>query len=158
MHISWNEVFSKILNPWCRKIWYLIWKPRLFPLEKKTSPKEFSASKCDIGNGYFQNLRNFLWNCWGIYWVRQYFISNSIKLVWLKKGQKTHKPSKTKLFLLFPQLLSQFFHFPSTWSPLSSTSVEHHGWSCSFAVNLLYDVPLYLNGKTHGLLASGPQP
>ena len=83
--------------------------------------------------------------------------------MWLKKRNKNHKLSKTKLVLLFPQLLSQFFHFPSTWSPFLSTSVEHHGWSCSFVVHLLYDVPLNLNGKTHGLLAQpqvqgGPQP
>ena len=37
---------------------------------KKTSLKGFSASKCDVGIWYFQNLRNFLeifWIFWGIF-------------------------------------------------------------------------------------------
>jgi len=38
---------------------------------EKTSPKGFSASKCDVGN-YFQNLRIFLGNFWdffgGFFW------------------------------------------------------------------------------------------
>ena len=36
---------------------------------KKPSPKEVSASKCDIGNWMFQNLRNFLRNCLEIFWI-----------------------------------------------------------------------------------------
>ena len=33
----------------------------------KTSPKGFSASKCDVGNWIFQNLRNFFRNCLEIF-------------------------------------------------------------------------------------------
>ena len=43
----------------------------------------------------------------------------------------------------------QLPHWPSTWSPFSSFSVEHQNMSWSCLVHWWFSTPLYLNGKTH---------
>ena len=52
----------------------------MFENETKTSPKGFSASKCDVGNWIFSKSWNFLrkcldifWNLWGIFFIFLFF-------------------------------------------------------------------------------------